>query len=110
MSLIVFGSLIFSSEEEKINAQEQKTSIGNCYMRTGCEVAETTYNVSEKLFYQRDFHTETFELSDGPYDNTATKLFAPKYYCELNGEWKEKTPTLFERLELVQNFLEEIFF
>ena len=109
MSLISFGMLIFSSEEEKINARENKVSVIGCYMRTEHEVDKITYRVLDQLFIQSDFYTEVFELSDGPKDNTVQDLCAPKYYCEVNGKWQEKTPTLFERLKLLQLFLEEVF-
>lgn len=109
MSLIVFGSVFFSSEEQTVSFIKQEFFVNGCYMRTGSKVSKTTNNVVRNILGPSDFYAQTFELCDGPSDNTATELFAPKYYYETNGVWEEKAPTLCERLELVQNFLNELF-
>lgn len=111
MSLLSFGRLIFSSEQEKNEAGKLKLSMPGCYMRTEDEVCDVTRKVLDELLSQNDLYSEVFELSDGAKDNTAEYLFAPKYYGtgDLRGLPIVEILPLYERMELVQKFFEQIF-
>lgn len=111
MSLLSFGRLIFSSEQEKNEAEKINFSMSGCHIRTEDEVCEVTHRVLDKLLSQDGLYFKAFELSDGPKDNTAEYLFAPKYYGtgDLRGLPIVEILPLYERMELVQKFFEQIF-
>lgn len=104
MSILAFGRAVF------LQTKPTQDFFGDtdCYMRFSPMICETTDRIVDQLFGTYDMsRAETFELSECLQGSTVQKLLAPKCYGKSDDAWKENEPTLYERLQTVQQCLSQ---